>query len=58
MAGPRIGARKERPLLRGTADGGAVEPVLGASEDEGASEDAGASRESPEAWEGLQGSSP
>jgi hypothetical protein len=48
MADPRMGARKERPPLRGTADGGALGLVPGVSED------AGTSHEPPKAWEGLQ----
>ena len=43
MAGPRIGARKERPPLRGTADGGAVGPLPGVPEG------ARVSQEAPEA---------
>jgi hypothetical protein len=45
MADPRIGAMKERPPLRGTADG-AMGPLEGA----------GASHESPKAWEERLGS--
>jgi hypothetical protein len=50
MAGPRIGVRKQRPTLRGTADG-AVGQLLGVPKG------AGASQESPESWEELHGSS-
>jgi hypothetical protein len=49
MADPRMGARKERLPLRGTADG-AVGPLSGVPRPEGA----GASHESPKAWEGQQ----